>query len=99
MHGPLQHNGASPVFIDIDIVIYLSRNTVVITWTAFTGGYWLYLRKQQSEKKQGMSSDNTSILPIIPLSKIEIWLAVIPEPSNREPPNFQLKVRWVCSID
>ena len=55
--------------------------------------------KVPSEKKQGVSYDNTSICLIIPLSENEFWLAVVPEPSNRESPNFKLKVRWVCSID
>ena len=49
--------------------------------------------KVPSEKKQGASCDSTSICPIIPLSENELWLAVVPEPSNRESPNFQLEVR------
>ena len=54
--------------------------------------------KVPSEKKQGASSDNTSICPVIPSSENELWLAVVPEQSNKEPPNVQLKVQWVCSI-
>ena len=50
-------------------------------------------------EKQGVSYDNTAIRPIIPLSKNDLWLAVVPEASNRESPNFQLKVQLVCSID
>ena len=42
--------------------------------------------KVPSEKKQGTSSDNTSISLIIPLSKIELWLAIVPEPSQRSHP-------------
>ena len=56
--------------------------------------------KVPSEKKRGALYNNTSICPIIPWSENELWPAVVPfEPSNRESPNFQLKVRWVCSID
>ena len=42
--------------------------------------------KVPSEKKQGASYDNTSICPIIPWSENGLWLAVVPEPSNRESP-------------
>ena len=40
--------------------------------------------KFPSEKKRGVSYDNTSICLIIPWSENELWLAVVPEPSNRE---------------
>ena len=48
--------------------------------------------KVPSEKKQGVSYDNTSICPIIPSSENDLWLAVVPEPSNRESPNFSTQI-------
>ena len=58
------------------------------------------VEKVPSEKKyRERHPINTLIFLIIPSSKTELWLAVVQEPSNRESPNFQLKVRWVHSVD
>jgi len=41
-----------------------------------------------SEKKQGVA-----------MSRLELWLAIVPQPSNREPPNFQMEERRVFRIN
>ena len=80
--------------------LVLESATVTISEPAAEGswGFPKISEKVPSEKKQGVSSDDTSICPIIPASETELWLAVAPEPSNREA-NFHLKVRWVRSVD
>ena len=36
---------------------------------------------------------------VVAMSRLELWVAIVPQPSNREPANFQMKDRWVLSID